>query len=164
MMPVRDRCLPRLAAGLMALLLFCGGPGWAADGHRVGEVSTTFRLLGRNDQIAVDRYDDPGIPGIACYLSHAETGGVAGTFGLATDPSRFSLSCVAGPAVALPTSLPENEVVFGQRTSLFFKELRVTRMVDRERQAVIYLAWSTKSVSPGGSPFNAVSVVPVPGH
>ena len=57
---------------------------------RVGEVSTTFRVLGRNDKIVVDRYDDPAVNNVSCYVSRAETGGIAGSFGLATDPSRFS--------------------------------------------------------------------------
>jgi CreA protein len=33
------------------------------------------------------------------------------------------------------------------------------RCIDEERNAVVYLAWSTKLVE--GSPFNAVAVVPI---
>ncbi len=145
-----------------ALALAAGGPA-RADGTRIGAVSTTFRLLGRNDQIAVDRYDDPRVAGVSCYLSHAETGGVKGSLGLATDPSRFSLACRAtGPATA-PDGLPDSETVFDTRTSFLFKELRVSRLYDRARHVLVYLAWSTKALSTGGSPYNAISTVPLQG-
>ena len=63
-----------------------------AEGTRVGSVDTTFKLLGRNDRIVVDRYDDPRVDGVSCYVSHAETGGIKGSLGLATDPNRFSIA------------------------------------------------------------------------
>jgi CreA protein len=151
---------PRVAAGLV-MWLGWHGAACAADGSRIGEVSTTFRLLGRNDRIAVDRYDDPKVDGVSCYLSHAETGGVAGSFGLATDPSRFSLTCRATGKVTPKGDLPDNEVVFGERTSIFFKELRVTRIVDRSKRVLVYVAWSTKTLSTGGSPYNAIAAVPL---
>ena len=110
-------------------------PAVAGDGPaRVGTVSTTFRLVGRNDRIAVDRYDDPKVDGVSCYLSHAETGGVKGSLGLATDPSRFSLACRATGKVTPRGALPDNEVVFNESTSFFFKELRVSRIYDRDKQ------------------------------
>lgn len=133
----------------------------AADSTRVGAVSTTFRLLGRNDRIVVDRYDDPKVAGVSCYLSHAETGGVKGSLGIATDPSRFSLACRATGKVAPQGDLPDNEVVFGESTSFFFKELRVSRILDRDKHVLIYLAWSTKALTPGGSPYNAITAVPL---
>lgn len=133
----------------------------ADDGVRIGAVSTTFRLMGRNDKIAVDRYDDPKVSGVSCYLSHAETGGVKGSLGLATDPSRFSLACHA-TGKPIPTgNLPDNEVVFGQSTSFFFKELRVSRIYDRDKHVLLYLAWSTKAMTTGGSPYNSIAAVPL---
>ena len=68
-------------------------------------------MLGRNDRIAVDRYDDPDVPGVSCYLSHAETGGVKGSLGVAVDPSRFSLACQNSGHATAPASLPSSAVV-----------------------------------------------------
>lgn len=133
----------------------------AADGTEIGSVSTTFRFLGANDKIVVDRYDDPKVDGVSCYLSHAATGGVKGSLGLATDPSRFSLACRATGPVTPKGNLPDNEIVFGQSTSFFFKELRVSRLFDHDKNALVYLAWSTKAMTTGGSPYNAVSVVAI---
>ena len=135
----------------------------AADGPtRIGEVDTTFRLLGRNDRVVVDRYDDPRVDGVSCYVSRAETGGVKGSIGLATDPNRFSIACRAtGPVTVKGDKLPPNEVVFGEKMSAFFKEVRVSRLYDPEKKVLVYLVWSTISVGTGGSAFNSVTAVPL---
>lgn len=154
----------RFGLGLIAVALtLSSGAAFAAsdDPARVGDVSTTFRLVGKNDQIVVDRYDDPKVGGVSCYVSRAETGGIKGSIGLATDPSRFSIACRATGAVTLPPTLPNNEVVFGASANWLFKEIRVSRMWDKDKHVLVYLVWSTKALSPGGSPYNAVSAVPV---
>src|ERR1700712_5499706 len=98
---------------LLIGLLLLSSPALAAGGDPVrgGGVSTTFRIVGRNDRIVVDRYDDPKVANVSCYLSRAETGGLKGTIGLATDPSRFSIACRATGAVTVPDKLPANEIV-----------------------------------------------------
>lgn len=152
----------RFGVGLVALMVSGSAAALAADGPaRVGDVSTTFRLVGANDKIVVDRYDDPKVGGVSCYVSRAETGGIKGSIGLATDPSRFSIACRSTGPVTVPPKLPDNEVVFGASANWLFKEVRVSRMWDQEKRVLVYLVWSTKALSPGGSPYNAVSAVPV---
>lgn len=63
-----------------------GSPALAASAETVGSVSTTFKLLSPNDTVVVDVFDDPAVDGVACYLSHAKTGGYAGALGLADQP------------------------------------------------------------------------------
>ncbi len=155
---MRPRMLPPIA--LLALLAATGLAS-AENPSRVGTVDTTFRLLGRNDRIVVDRYDDPRVDGVSCYVSRAETGGVSGSFGLATDPNRFSIACRATGPVTLRGKVPDNEVVFGERMSAFFKEIRVSRLYDREKNVLVYLVWSTISLGPNGSAFNSVTAVPL---
>jgi CreA protein len=133
----------------------------ADDPARVGTVDTTFRLLGRNDRILVERYDDPRVDGVSCYVSRAETGGVKGTVGLATDPNRFAIACRATGPVNIREKLPDKEVVFGASASWLFKEIRVTRLFDQEKRVLVYLVWSTQALSTGGSAFNSVSAVPL---
>jgi CreA protein len=133
----------------------------AADPQRIGDVSTTFRMLGRNDRIVVDRYDDPRVDGVSCYVSRAETGGVKGSLGLATDPSRFSIACRATGKLTVKGDLPRNEVVFGASANWLFKEVRVSRLYDPDKRVLVYLVWSTHALSPGGSPFNSVTAVPL---
>jgi CreA protein len=145
---------------LLAALLLAATPA-LADSTRIGQVSTTFKLLGRNDRIVVDRYDDPKVDGVSCYVSRAETGGVKGSLGLATDPNRFSISCRATGPVKPKGTLPDNEVVFNESASLFFKEVRVSRLVDHERNVLVYLVWSTISMGADGSAFNSITAVPM---
>lgn len=50
--------------------------------------------------------------------------------------------------------------MFSERTSILFKRLRVVRIVDAKRNALVYLTYSEKLIE--GSPQNSVAVVPVP--
>ena len=126
----------------------------------IGCVSTTFRVLGANDKICVSAFEDPKVPGVTCHLSHARTGGMKGTVGVAEDPSRFALACrQVGPITVDLTKLPKEAEVFSEKTSLIFKETRVVRLVDLAHRTLVYLAYSTRVVE--GSPFNSLSTVPV---
>src|SRR5215467_2159672 len=123
-------------------------------------VDTTFRLIGRNDRVCVSVFDDPEVPGVACHVSQARTGGLSGTIGLAEDPSRFSIACrQVGPITVDLAALADRKEVYSARTSIFFKHTHVYRMLDRKRSTLIYLAISDKLVE--GSPQNSISTVPV---
>jgi len=132
----------------------------AARADDLSCVSTTFRILGANDKVCVSVFDDPKVAGVACDIAQARTGGVKGSLGLAEDPSRFSLSCrQTGPVSADISKLPDEEQVYSDRTSIFFKHTHVYRIVDKKRNSLIYLAVSDKIVN--GSPYNAVASVPI---
>jgi CreA protein len=152
-----------VAVLLATVTISLPGTARAADGDstRIGGVDTTFRLMGRNDRVVVDRYDDPKVDGVSCYVSRAETGGVKGTLGLATDPNRFSIACRATGTVEVRGNIPDNEVVFGEKASAFFKEIRVSRLFDRQKQVLLYLVWSTISLGVDGSAYNSVTAVPL---
>jgi CreA protein len=123
-------------------------------------LSTTFRLIGKNDQVCITAFDDPKVPGVACHVSQAKTGGLGGTIGLAEDPSRFSIACrQIGPINVDLGKLPENEKVYADHTSIFFKHTNIFRSVDKKRNTLIYLAISDKLIE--GSPQNSISTVPV---
>ena len=149
---------------LACLLLLAATPALAEDTKEIGHVNTAITNLGltRSHREVVERFNDPDVRGVSCYISQARTGGLSGMLGVAEDPARFALTCTAtGPVEILPGARrgDRGEVVFESSTSLFFKETRVHRFVDEERNAVVYLAWSTRLID--GSPYNAVAVVPV---
>jgi CreA protein len=132
------------------------------SGHtqtRIDAISTTFRWLGPNDKIVVERYDDPKVPNVSCYMSRADTGGIKGGLGFAEDPSRFSIACRAVGPISMPPGLPKSEVIGFASASLFFKAFRIHRAVDVEKNVLVYTVISTKLIN--GSPFNSISVVPV---
>lgn len=152
------------AFALLAAIALAGPASAADETAQVGYVNTALTNLGltRSHRIVVERFDDPEVRNVACYISQARTGGVSGMVGVAEDPARFALSCSAtGPVEILAGAArgERGEVVHESSTSLFFKETRVHRFVDEARNVVVYLAWSTKLVE--GSPFSAVAVVPV---
>ena len=134
------------------------GPA-AASAEEVGCTSTTFRVFGANDRICVYAFDDPRVPGVACHISQARTGGISGSLGLAEDPSRFSIACRQVGPVTLPDKLPREENVFSESTSVFFKNTKVIRLFDAKRNTLVYVAVSRKVIE--GSPMNAISTVPV---
>ena len=59
-----------LAATVALSLLQAIGSASADD---LACVSTTFRLIGKNDRVCVSAFDDPKVPGVACHVSQART-------------------------------------------------------------------------------------------
>jgi CreA protein len=126
-----------------------------------GQVSTNFRWLGPNDKIAVDGFDDPKVPGVACHISRAVTGGIKGGLRLAEDTSDASITCRQVGSIKIPTDLKDGASVFDERRSLLFKQLHVVRFYDRGRNVLVYVSYSDRVVA--GSPKNSISSVPVMG-
>jgi osmotically inducible protein OsmC len=85
-----------LALLLLALLLPWHGAR-ADDTTEIGHVNTALTNLGltRSHRVVVERFTDPEVPGVACHVSQARTGGIAGMVGVAEDAARFSLACTA---------------------------------------------------------------------
>ena len=123
-------------------------------------ISTTFNLLSPNDKVCVSEFDDPAVPGVACFISQARKGGWGQPFGLNEDPSNFSVSCrQVGPITVELAKLPDKDEAFSQKTSIFFKRTRIYRLPDATRRVIVYVAVSSKIIN--GSPVNSVDVVPV---
>lgn len=131
----------------------------AARAEEIGAVSTAFQLLGPNHKVVIEAYDDPRVQGITCYVSRAKTGGIKGGLGLAEDKAEASIACRQTGPLAFPAPLPKQEEVFSERMSILFKKLRIVRVVDPARNALVYLTYSDRLVD--GSPQNSVTAVPV---
>ncbi len=130
-----------------------------AHAEQIGAVDTVFKLIGPDHKIVVEAYDDPKVQGVTCYVSRAKTGGIKGALGLAEDKSEASIACRQVGPISFAKPLPEQEEVFSERISLVFKRLRIVRMVDASRNALVYLTYSDRLIE--GSPQNAVTAVPV---
>jgi CreA protein len=140
-----------------ALVCLAALPAYAEE---VGCTSTTFNLFTPNDKVCVFAFDDPRVPGVACHVSQAKTGGFKGAVGVAEDPSRFAISCHQTGTITLPDKLPKEESVFSESTSLLFKDTKVVRMYDEKRRTLVYVAVSRRVIS--GSPMNSISTVRAP--
>ncbi|MBP6902270.1 MAG: CreA family protein [Burkholderiaceae bacterium] len=130
-----------------------------ARAETIGEVDTAFKLIGPDHKVVVEAYDDPAVPGVTCYVSRAKTGGVKGALGLAEDKAEASIACRQVGPISFPKPLRQQEEMFNERISLVFKRLRVVRMVDAKRNALVYLTYSDRLID--GSPQNSVTAVPV---
>ena len=124
-----------------------------------GAVSTKFRLLGPNDKIVIDGFDDPKVDGVACHISRAQTGGMKGAFGVAEDTSDASIACRQVGPIKIKGEIEDGERVFDERRSLVFKTLQVVRFFDKERNVLVYVAYSDRVIE--GSPKNSISSVPI---
>lgn len=134
---------------------------WSGTTHAeiIGSVDTGFNFIGPDHKIVIEAYDDPKVTGVTCYLSRAKTGGIKGGLGLAEDKSEASIACRQVGAISFAAPLKQQEEVFNQSLSILFKKLRVVRMVDQKRNALVYLTYSDKLID--GSPKNSVTAVAV---
>ena len=146
---------------LLAATMVLGTLVFTASAEEIGDVTTTFKLLGANHKIVIEAFDDPDVSGVACHISHAKTGGMKGAVGLAEDPSEASIACrqIGAIDTSKLDKLKNGEVVFKESLSLIFKSLQVVRFYDKKRNVLVYLAYSDKVIE--GSPKNSISSVPV---
>ncbi|HLO78833.1 MAG TPA: CreA family protein [Magnetospirillum sp.] len=140
-----------VAAGLFSL---------AAAAEEIGSVSTVFKMLGPNDKIVVEAFDDPKVDGVTCYLSRAKRGGISGGLGVAEDTSDASIACRQVAPIAFKGKIKDGDEVFKKDTSLLFKTMQVVRFHDTKRNVLVYLVYSDRIIE--GSPKNSISVVPIP--
>ena len=130
-----------------------------ASAEEIGQVSTVFKLVGPNDRIVVEAFDDPKVEGVTCYLSRAKTGGVKGGLGLAEDRAEASIACRQVGPIRFKEQLKDGDEVFKERTSLVFKTMQVVRFLDKKRNTLVYLVYSDRLIE--GSPQNAVTAIPI---
>jgi CreA protein len=152
------------ALGIGALIVILAFIVWIwsrPERGTTGQVSTNFRWLGPNDRIAVDGFDDPKVQGVACHVSRAVTGGIKGALRLAEDTSDASIACRQVGPIKITGDLKDGELVFDERRSLLFKQLRVVRFYDRGRNVLVYVSYSDRVLA--GSPKNSLSTVPIMG-
>jgi CreA protein len=152
-----------VGSSLLLAVLVAAGLGLFAstrsEAEEIGSVDTVFKLIGPDHKIVVEAYDDPKVDGVTCYISRAKTGGIKGGLGLAEDKSEASIACRQVGPIGFKQPLPHQEEVFNERLSIVFKRLRVVRMVDAKRNALVYLTYADRVID--GSPQNSVTSVPV---
>lgn len=135
-----------------------------AAAEEIGQVNTTFKILGANDKIVIEAFDDPDINGATCYVSRAKTGGVKGAIGVAEDTSDASISCRQTGPITLPERIAsgkdDGKEVFKKSASLLFKKIQVVRFFDKKRSTLVYLTYSDRIIE--GSPKNSISTIVLP--
>src|SRR5712691_6653397 len=149
-----------LGAGALALVILLGL--WIVsrpERGTTGAVNTRFRLLGPDDKIVVDGFDDPKVEGVACHISRAQTGGMKGASGVAEDTSDASIACRQIGPIKIIGEIKDGERVFDERRRLVFKSVQGVRFFDRKPNVLVYDAYSDRIIE--GSPKNSISTVPI---
>ncbi|WP_255758765.1 CreA family protein [Neisseria lisongii] len=146
--------IKKLALIAALALAGCGG-----DSDKIGTASTVFNMLGKNDRIEVEGFDDPDISGVSCYISYAKKGGLKETVNLEEDASDASVACVqtAEHIRYREADVLKPKRVFKRSASVAFKSQQIIRYYDAKRKAFTYLVYSDKIIN--GSPKNALSAV-----
>lgn len=147
-----NRLLPLSAAVLPTA---CG----SGETDKIGRASTVFNMLGKNDRIEVEGFDDPDVQGLACYISYAKKGGLKEMDNLEEDASDSSVSCVqtASSISFDETAVRKPKEVFKRGAGFAFKSRQIVRYYDPKRKAFAYLVYSDKIVQ--GSPKNSLGAV-----
>ena len=156
--PVRLRSM---AIGLAAMSTVLPAPS-SLLADEIGEVGVDW--LGGD--IKIEAIEDPKVQGVTCHVSYFDRGLIDRLRNgeIFSDPSNSSIACrQTGPLVIGDIERDEEgEEVFSQRTSLFLKSVRVTRVYDEDHQTLVYLSHATEVKD--GSAKMALSTVPLYGQ
>ncbi len=152
--------LARYLVYAVSLLLI----SFAVNAEQIGSVRTIFNLVGgATDRVVVEVFDDPVIPGVACYLSWAAKGGISSSLGLDEDAADVAIDCSQTGIIVLPEQVEngqrDGEEVFKKNEATVFKSLQVLRFYDVKRNTLVYLSYTNKLVN--GEIKNNISTVPV---
>ena len=82
-----------------------------------------------------------------------------GAFGVAEDTTDASIACRQVGPIKIKGEIEDGERVFDERRSLVFKTLQVVRFFDKQRNVLVYVAYSDRVIE--GSPKNSISSVPI---
>ncbi len=144
-----------LAASMTFALAACGGD----SDNQVGEFSND--LLG--NEIMVEALPDPGIPGIVCHVAYFDRSMLdrirQGNW--FENPSNSAVSCQRIGTINLSgiEDSRSGEEIFNQRTSLFFKNTAIRRILDLRNHSILYVSHSRELVE--GSAKMDISSVPL---
>lgn len=123
--------------------------------NEVGDVGLGWFTM---KDIKLNHMQDPIVTGVTCHVASIEA-----DFSLA-DPSDSSISCrqtgeITPEMIANIDKSKDGEVVFKKSKSIFFKSMKIRRILDVENQTLMYLSYSTKETS--GSFKHSLSTVPL---
>jgi len=127
----------------------------ACDKNEVGDVS--LGLLTTKD-IKLNTLVDPIVTGVTCHVASIEADLDF------SDPSDSSIACrqtgkITSDMIKSIDRSKSGEVIFNKSKSIFFKNMKVRRILDEGSQTLMYVSYSTKETS--GSFKHSLSTVPL---
>lgn len=141
------------ATALSALLLsntlspiLPGGEAAASESRLVGEIAGSGIVF--KDTLNIESFDDPKVKGVTLYISNFQrplNERLKKDF--FNDPSFASVTCVKTGPISISDNINKSkggEEVFEENRSLLFKQLRVQRVFDVEKNTVVYDSFNTR--------------------
>ena len=127
----------------------------ACDNSEVGDVSLGIFTT---QDIKINNLIDPIVTGVTCHVASIEA-----DLSLA-DPSDSSIACrqtgpITAEMIAEIDKSASGDVVFKKSKSIFFKTMKIRRILDTDTQTLLYVSYSTKETS--GSFKHSLSTVPL---
>ena len=118
-----------------------------ANTRTVGSIETSGIVF--KDKLTVHAIKDPKLEGITIYISDFDRPVTEKLGNIFDDPSSSSLTCVQTAPID-PSALGRissdqgGEEVFKEDKNLFFKQIRIKRLYDKETNSVVYASFSTR--------------------
>ena len=118
----------------------------ADDGKIIGQIPASGIIF--KDIVKVERIEDPKVAGIEIYISDFQrpiTDRIYKDF--FSDPQQAAVTCVRTGPMSLAADIDASEAgeeVFQQARSLLFKSVNVRRLYDKEKNVIVYVAYSTR--------------------
>lgn len=139
-----------IATTLLASLALTG-----CSDDEVGDISLGMFTT---QDIKLNILKDDTVSGVTCHIASIEADL---SF---SDPSDSSISCrqtgeITPEMLAKIDKSKSGEVVFKKSKSIFFKSMKIRRILDAENQTLMYVSYSTKETS--GSFKHSLSTVPL---
>ncbi|PKF62800.1 hypothetical protein CW745_05100 [Psychromonas sp. psych-6C06] len=127
----------------------------ACSDNEVGDISLGMFTT---QDIKLNILKDDIVSGVTCHIASIEADL---SF---SDPSDSSISCrqtgeITPEMIAQIDKSKSGEVVFKKSKSIFFKTMKIRRILDAENQTLMYVSYSTKETS--GSFKHSLSTVPL---
>eukprot|EP00551_Chaetoceros_affinis_P004060 CAMPEP_0203680340 /NCGR_PEP_ID=MMETSP0090-20130426/38868_1 /ASSEMBLY_ACC=CAM_ASM_001088 /TAXON_ID=426623 /ORGANISM="Chaetoceros affinis, Strain CCMP159" /LENGTH=249 /DNA_ID=CAMNT_0050548357 /DNA_START=27 /DNA_END=776 /DNA_ORIENTATION=+ len=126
-----------------------GGEALAGGGsgsRTVGEIAASGIFF--KDTLTVESFDDPKVKGVTLYISNFQrplNERLQKDF--FSDPSTASVGCAKTGPVSIADNIAigkQGEEVFEEKKSLLFKELKVQRIYDKEKNTIVYVSFNTR--------------------
>lgn len=117
-----------------------------ADSRLVGEIAGSGIVF--KDTLNIESFDDPKVKGVTLYISNFQrplNERLSKDF--FNDPSFASVACAKTGPISIADNIgtgKQGEEVFEENRSLLFKQLRVQRIYDKEKNTVIYASFNTR--------------------
>ena len=117
-----------------------------AESRLVGEIAGSGIVF--KDTLNVESFNDPKVKGVTLYISNFQrplNERLSKDF--FNDPSYASVACARTGPISIADNInksKQGEEVFEENRSLLFKQLKVQRIYDVEKNTVIYASFNTR--------------------